>query len=347
MRKTVIGIMDSNIGGVNRFITDYISKQGTKQSFVILFSSDISFIYKKELSDSCIFEKICSITHPIKLYKLSRQIFITYNIDELYLNISTNLFFPILKAAYDSGVTVRILHSHSSYSSEENFLKRICIVFINKILQKYVNQITTVKKACSDKAARWLFGNVDDYEFVYNTVNKSKFLFSADLRHKIRNSLALNELFVIGVVGGFNYAKNTEYFIYIAQRLLKKNIKFKILIVGDGPSRQQFETELAKKNIESKFLLLGNISNTFDYYNAFDCFVMPSRFEGLPIAGIEAQINGLRCFFSNVITSSVKITEECKFFDLKSSELVEYLSTLDIDENHQRNLLPEYYKFTH
>lgn len=49
-----------------------------------------------------------------------------------------------------------------------------------------------------------------------------------------------------------------------------------------------------------------------------DAFLLPSNFEGLPIAGIEAQSAGLPCFMSDEITKESKITEACYFIPLKS-----------------------------
>ena len=51
----------------------------------------------------------------------------------------------------------------------------------------------------------------------------------------------------------------------------------------------------------------------------FDVFVFPSLYEGLPVVGIEAQISGLKCFFSDSITKEVNITGNITYISLKDS----------------------------
>src|SRR5262249_24533295 len=40
---------------------------------------------------------------------------------------------------------------------------------------------------------------------------------------------------------------------------------------------------------------------------AMDVFLLPSRYEGLPLAGIEAQAAGLPCILSNTITEELDV----------------------------------------
>ena len=47
-------------------------------------------------------------------------------------------------------------------------------------------------------------------------------------------------------------------------------------------------------------------------------FFLPSRFEGLPIVGIEAQAAGCPCFFSDTITKEVGITDLAHFISLET-----------------------------
>lgn len=329
MKNILIGIMDSNIGGVNRFILDYM-EQHMENKYIILSNAPINEVYSFEMRNSII-EIIPSALHPINLYKRTKDILRNIQIDSVYLNISTNLLYPILKAAADCGIRERIVHSHSSYSADVSFVKRSVIVAINMLLRKRVNKLATVRKACSDKAANWLFGKNSDYEFVYNRVNRQKFAFDIEKRQKYRRELALESSFIIGFVGGFNYQKNISYFFDIAKRLRRVRNDFCIVMIGDGELKSAFETKLEHDDIRHHFRLVGAKANANDYYNMFDCFVMPSRFEGLPIVGIEAQVNGLKCFFSDRITTQVLITEEAEVFNLSGlKQLVKSISKLQI-----------------
>ena len=54
-------------------------------------------------------------------------------------------------------------------------------------------------------------------------------------------------------------------------------------------------------------------------YQAFDAFALPSLYEGLCLVGVEAQVSGLPCLLSDVITREVDVTGECKFLPIDNS----------------------------
>ena len=67
-----------------------------------------------------------------------------------------------------------------------------------------------------------------------------------------------------------------------------------------------------------------------------DVFLLPSRFEGLPIALLEAQCNGLNCFVSNTISREAGLTDLVKFININYCQEMWAKEILELDNNFRR-----------
>ncbi len=129
-------------------------------------------------------------------------------------------------------------------------------------------------------------------------------------RGKMREELGLSGKYVIGHVGRFHYAKNHEYLLQVFAALCKRGEKeYVLLLLGEGGGMEAAKKQAKDLGISDRVLFAGNKRNVYDYYQAMDYFVYPSRFEGLPGTVVEAQVSGLRCLMSDSICTEVMATE--------------------------------------
>ena len=69
---------------------------------------------------------------------------------------------------------------------------------------------------------------------------------------------------------------------------------------GDGELKPLVLNTIKKNKIEDKVVLLGSRNDVNKLYSAMDVLLMPSKFEGLGLVFVEAQIAGLPCFGSTM-----------------------------------------------
>jgi glycosyltransferase involved in cell wall biosynthesis len=93
---------------------------------------------------------------------------------------------------------------------------------------------------------------------------------------------------VIGMVGNFRGMKGHDIFVQAAKLLLKVRDDFHFIMVGDGKERKKYETEINATGLKNQFHFLGKVSNIYNALNLMDIFVLPSKWEGLPISILEA-----------------------------------------------------------
>lgn len=224
----------------------------------------------------------------------------------------SSIGFILFLIAKKNGIKIRIAHSHNA--DTEKTLKG----FIKSILIKPLKYVSTVNFACSQKAGKFLFGN-RKFEVIPNAIDVQKFEYNPVIRKRIREKYNLEDFFVIGHVGRFNVQKNHEFLIDVFNELLKTKPKSKLILIGEGELQDKIKNKVKELKIEDNVLFLGVRDNVNEFYQAMDCFVLPSFFEGLPVVGVEAQVSGLKCIFSDRITREIKIIKDVSFFSIKDN----------------------------
>ena len=240
-----------------------------------------------------------------------------FDIVHSHIGLTSGIYLWIAK---ECGINHRISHSHATNVEKYNFLYNIK----NKILKMMVTKYSTNLFACSNMAGRFMFNN-NDFTLINNAIEVSKYSFNKGLRKKIRADFNIKQdEMIIGHVGRFAPQKNHEFLINIFSEYLKLDYNGKLCLLGEGPLYEKIKNIVDQSRFKDKVLFIGTVNNTEEYYQMFDCLVLPSLFEGLPVVGIEAQAAGLPCFFSNEITKEVSITENCTFLSIKNDNAKEW-----------------------
>ena len=99
----------------------------------------------------------------------------------------------------------------------------------------------------------------------------------------------------------------------------KPNI-FKLVFVGDGELRTSIEKDINELELSNDVLLLGRRNDVPELLNMFDLYFMPSKYEGVSVALMEAQAAGLPCLTSDTACApEVKVTSQINTLNLNES----------------------------
>lgn len=180
----------------------------------------------------------------------------------------------------------------------------------------YLKRSVVSRLACGEKAGKHLYGN-NEFTIFKNAINSGLFLFSQETRTKKRAELGISDnAFVIGHVGRFDTAKNQKFIIDTLFEYLSVNKDCMALLIGDGITREHLALHAEKLGIKDKVIFTGPRADINELLQAFDVFMMPSLFEGLPVSVIEAQCAGLPCVLADTIDPATDITGNCSFISL-------------------------------
>lgn len=75
-------------------------------------------------------------------------------------------------------------------------------------------------------------------------------------------------------------------------------------LVGEGPMRPALENAIAEHGLQGRVHLHGQHGDVGTYYRRAGFFALPSRFEGMPNALLEAMAHGLPCVISSDLTGA-------------------------------------------
>jgi len=239
-----------------------------------------------------------------------------YDIIHCHSAISAVFYLLIAKK---NGIKHRIIHGHSSKYSDKGIIKSIR----NYILTLPVKHLANHYFSCSVGVGEFLYGEKyvkqNKVFIAKNAIHAEKFRFNFNIRQKVREDLGLKDKFVIGHVGRFSPVKNHTFIIDIFDAVYKKNKQSVLLLIGTGELQNYIKEKVRKLNLENSVLFMGWRDDINMLLQAIDVFILPSKFEGLPLSCIEAQAAGVPCILSDNITKEVKITNLVVFKSIEDS----------------------------
>ncbi|HEY7674873.1 MAG TPA: glycosyltransferase [Burkholderiales bacterium] len=101
------------------------------------------------------------------------------------------------------------------------------------------------------------------------------------------------ELRLIGILATLRSWKGHRYLIEAFSRLPGDT---GLVIIGDGPQRQNIESQIARLRLGSRAWLAGNQDDVLPWLQSLDVFALPSYAnEGVPQALVQAMLCGLPC----------------------------------------------------
>ena len=291
--------------GIMSVLMNYYRYVDRKEAnFCFLFFDERPETYGKEI------EELGGV-----LYKFTRKNFMSewrhfckehYGEFDVLHNHELYLAHFFKKSKKKLGNKILISHAHATRFSDSKIKE-----LRNKILA-LPSKNADYLLACSKDAGKSLFNkNFEQNGYILkNAIDISRYMFNESAREQIRNKYNISNKFVVGHVGNFTPPKNHFFLLQVFNEIIKLKSNSILLLVGDGYLREEIKKEASNYGFEDKVIFVGVTNSVTDYLCAMDIYVFPSLFEGLGIALVEAQTNGLPCVYSDVIPQEADILNE-------------------------------------
>lgn len=208
--------------------------------------------------------------------------------------------------------------------------------------------IPNVKIAPSSEAAVFMFGKKQLQKgsvlLLPNALDVETYRFNESNRNDIRDSLHIEDRFVIGHVGRFTEQKNHFFLLDVFKKVCNMDKSAVLLLVGDGELKDRVIEYAKELNVYEKIIFTGVRSDVPELLSAMDAFLFPSLYEGMPNTVIEAQAAGLPCLIADTITREANITGLVEYFPLECSAEKWAKKILEFKDYEHKDTRKDFYK---
>lgn len=245
-----------------------------------------------------------------------RKLLKAHHFDVVHVHGNSATMALDLFIAQTCGVKTRIAHSHNTISKHPR---------VHAIMKPFLNMVTNQPVACGQDAGKFLFNK--KFTIVPNCIDVEKFRSDLEVRAEERKKLGIGDEPLIGNVGRFTYQKNHQFLVKIFDAVLKKEPTAKLLLIGDGELLEEIKRQVTELGISKNVIFYGTSDHVNRLMQAMDCFLLPSKYEGLSVTALEAQAAGLPCIMTNTISRETEKSHLCTFLS-EADSLDKWVSSI-------------------
>jgi len=179
-----------------------------------------------------------------------------------------------------------IFTEHGRFYPDFGTLKR---KLINPILQTFTTAITSISAATKQALVTYENLSPNRIEVIYNGIMDEFQPPAVELKETL--GIDANAV-VFGTISRLDPIKNQAMMIRAFARVWRDNKNTVLLIVGDGPLRQELETLMAQLQLQDAVIFTGFQPGPKRYLSIIDVFLLPSLSEGTSMTLLEAMSYG-------------------------------------------------------
>jgi glycosyltransferase involved in cell wall biosynthesis len=198
-------------------------------------------------------------------------------------------------AAFLAGVPVVLhtVHGWSFNDTQPGSVRRL-YAWLERVAGKITDRLIVVTDRDRDKGLAHGIGTISQYSLVRSGIDPELYRRPQLPRDEMRAALGFGpEHFVVGTMSCLKPQKAPLDFVGAAAEAYYASPHMRFFIAGDGELRPDVEALIEKRGVEKVVKLLGWRTDVVDLLHAMDCFLLTSRFEGLPRAVLQAMAAGV------------------------------------------------------
>lgn len=230
----------------------------------------INYLNKKKGFDISIFFKIAKI-----IKKFNPDVIHTHRYTLAYVSIALKM---VMKSK-----SIKIVHTVHNVAEKE-VPKKIQTIYKKLFIKQNIIPVAISEKVKSSMIKLYKLEE-KNIPIVYNGIDLNKCI--KKVEYKSNNKILH--------VGRFSEQKNHLEIIDIFYNTLKKNQSLNLYLVGTGELLGEIKQKVKDLKIEDKVTFLGSVESSFKIMSESDIFILPSKWEGMPMTLIEAMATGLPC----------------------------------------------------
>jgi glycosyltransferase involved in cell wall biosynthesis len=186
-------------------------------------------------------------------------------------------------AAWLAKVPCIVASVHNVYTIDRKLHRRM----INRFLARFTDKVVAVSEIVKKDILKYDGLREDKVMVIYNGIDTDRFLNSDGNAIQAEFSIPSDTL-VIGTIGRLTFQKGQKYLIEAVSKIKEKFPRIMLLIVGDGPMKDGLRNYAKTLGLNEHVIFTGSRRDIPALLAAMDIFVLPSLWEGLPNALLEA-----------------------------------------------------------
>lgn len=261
----------------------------------------------------------------VAIFKARRKIDILH-LQQTYMLSAFSAFFAKMLSLHS------ITTAHLKVSQPKNPIKKLLQSFFIKITFNFSDEIVYVSEE-----TKVSFGSSHGI-VIRNGIDTDHFIKNHVKRSQMRQKLQLNDKFVLLFASRWTVNKGIFELLKAFAEIRKKvDGNLKLVLIGSG-ERESVLSKIYSLNITKDVLPIGTVNSVYEYYCMADIFILPSQFEGMPMALLEAMSCGLPSIASRVGGNPELITSGTTGLLIEPNNFKELVETIQWSIDYKEEL---------